>query len=82
MKHLKLLILSFFPLVLLAQSSNSIESINSNEISIIEAAPSGKRWIGLVSSGCILYDPTTKTSTMFSKSEFFLEIGLIESNRF
>lgn len=73
MKQLKLLILSFFPLILLAQSSNSIESINSNEISIIEAAPTGKRWVGLVSSGCILYDPTTKTSTMFSKANSSLK---------
>lgn len=54
-------------------------SINSNEISIIEVAPSGFLWIGLKGSGCIKFDPTNGSSSTFNKTNTTMPTDSVRS---
>lgn len=73
MQKLLLPLALFVSTLLTAQVVQRIESINSNEIVIIEAAPNGKTWLGTASKGCIMYDPVANTTTLFDKTNSTLK---------
>lgn len=62
-----------------AQQAQETNSINSNEISIIEASPSGLVWIGLANGGCVRLDSKTGATGFFNKSNTVMKSDSIKA---